>query len=173
VEIEPEAETHALYIHIRDARPLSEMLTSAPPAPPNGYQLKLATIIERLQDPACRLLTLVGPAGSGKNNLAAQAAAEQRHAFRDGVMFVSRPLVAALPQALGLALDNGGTSRSRHKQVLLALDVSESGVSREWLRQVLQTAPQAKILLTSAQALRLPGECVLQIEGLETLPAPC
>ena len=69
---------------------------SRPPAPqparapdaPVGREEELAEIGERLADPDCRLLTLVGPGGSGKTRLAVEAAAQATDAFPHGVYFV-------------------------------------------------------------------------------------
>src|SRR5258708_6470612 len=54
-----------------------------------GRESELAQIAERLADPACRLLTLVGPGGIGKTRLALEAAANQLAYYEDGVTFVS------------------------------------------------------------------------------------
>jgi RecG-like helicase len=58
-----------------------------------GRERALAEIRERLDDPACRLLTLIGPGGSGKTRLALQAAAELTDLpvcpYVHGVFFVS------------------------------------------------------------------------------------
>ena len=52
-----------------------------------GRHEELANIVTLLDDPNCRLLTLLGPGGIGKTRLALQSSAEQAR-FRDGVYFV-------------------------------------------------------------------------------------
>lgn len=54
-----------------------------------GREAELMQIDGYLNDPACRLLTLVGPGGIGKTRLAYQAAAHQAKAFPAGVYAVS------------------------------------------------------------------------------------
>jgi hypothetical protein len=75
-----------------------------------GRQGELEAIAQRLADPACRLLTLVGPGGMGKTRLARVAAAAQRHAFPDGVFLAplaplgsAEQVVTAVAQSVGLA----------------------------------------------------------------------
>src|SRR5579859_3525034 len=55
------------------------------PTPFIGRADELAEISQRLSDPACRLLTLVGAGGSGKTRLALEAARDQVANFADGV----------------------------------------------------------------------------------------
>ncbi len=128
--VDPDAETTALYEQIKagklrgqrsDPLPAAPRLGEEPPThlasqqpvrhnlPPQptpfiGRQTDLAQIAARLADPACRLLTIVGPGGMGKTRLAIQAAqaitddglqigdsqATQRDnsQFLDGVFFV-------------------------------------------------------------------------------------
>ena len=50
---------------------------------------ELEQLAEHLQDPECRLLTVVGPGGIGKTRLALEAAAAQLIHFRDGVYFIA------------------------------------------------------------------------------------
>ena len=85
----PDAETTALYEQIRAGLPAAGgVLWSLPrpgaaarhnlPAqttPFVGREEELEEVRARLQDPACRLLTLLGPGGVGKTRLALQAAA--------------------------------------------------------------------------------------------------
>ena len=69
--VEPERATRTLYDLIRDG----EALPSARPSPPNnlpasltpfvGREEEVTAIVGRLGDPTCRLLTVVGPGGSG------------------------------------------------------------------------------------------------------------
>jgi len=98
--VEPAAETTTLYTQIRVGK-LNGPMTIQPPVhgglggkeppqattpatprhnlPPQptpfiGRQTDLEQIAARLQDPTCRLLTIVGPGGMGKTRLAIQAA---------------------------------------------------------------------------------------------------
>ncbi len=63
------------------------------PSPFIGREKELKEIIHLLQDPSCRLLTLLGPGGSGKTRLALQTAARlpesTAEAFPDGICFIS------------------------------------------------------------------------------------
>ncbi len=111
LDIEPEADTLALYHAIQAGQPLPEgVLLAAPPvvqaAPTNGarpaprYTLpaqptvfvgrerELADIASRLADPTCRLLTLIGPGGIGKTRLSLQAAAQAAPGYDYGACFV-------------------------------------------------------------------------------------
>ena len=139
--VEPEPETAALYERIRDGAELPTPGASPPhnlPAqltPFVGRERELTEIKARLRDPACRLLTLVGPGGSGKTRLALEAAAAQLSDYEDGVFFVSlAPLRSiasiqpAVTTALGLSFYGPGDPRKqllgylREKNLLLILD---------------------------------------------------
>ena len=61
-----------------------------------GRTEELAAIAHRLDDPHCRLLTLVGPGGIGKTRLAIEAASRQAHGFPDGIFFVGLQSIAAI-----------------------------------------------------------------------------
>src|SRR5260221_6294091 len=74
-----------------------------------GRDSEIADIAQLLANPACKLLTLAGPGGSGKTRLALQVAAQQPDKFRDGVHFIPlAPLnsvdhiVPAIAKALGV-----------------------------------------------------------------------
>src|SRR5262245_13405512 len=75
-----------------------------------GREAELAEIAGLLANPACRLLTLLGPGGMGKTRLAQVVAATQTSAFADGVAFVGlaaigvpNQIVAAIGEAIGLS----------------------------------------------------------------------
>jgi predicted ATPase/DNA-binding SARP family transcriptional activator len=187
--VEPVEETVALYHRIRDGAELPSPGRGPPhnlPAPLTpliGREGLLAEIKERLQDPACRLLSLVGPGGSGKTRLALEAAARELDRFDNGVFFVSlAPLesvdsiVPAIAQALDLPLTPTVGSAPeqqlldylRTKHTLLILDNFEhvlEGV--EVLSTILRTAPQVKAITTSRARLNARGEHLLPVPGLD------
>jgi predicted ATPase/tRNA A-37 threonylcarbamoyl transferase component Bud32 len=130
------------------AQPGDEEASLVPVAPPGpghnlpaqatpfiGREAELAELKDRLQDPACRLLTLIGPGGSGKTRLALEAAAAQVDNFVHGVYFVRlAPLespdtiVATVAEALNFTFYEGSTPQQqlldylRQKTMLLVMD---------------------------------------------------
>jgi predicted ATPase len=104
--VEPQAETTALYQQIlvgavgpghRQPEALPHNLPT-PLTPFVGRRKELEEVQDRLRDPGCRLLTLVGPGGIGKSRLALKAARQlvdagsRQTAFPQGVYYA--PLVA-------------------------------------------------------------------------------
>src|SRR5690348_13893229 len=94
----------------------------AHPTPFVGRTRELADITERLQNPECRLLTLIGLGGTGKTRLVLEAAKTVASHFPHGVVFVSlQPLtkssllVPTIGQAIGLTF----YGKSDPKQQLL------------------------------------------------------
>src|SRR6185436_5626994 len=87
--VEPSAETQALHERLKMAvvpRP-----HNLPPqtTPFVGRTPELARISHYLENPDCRLLTLIGLGGVGKTRLGLQSAATSLHLFQDGVFYVS------------------------------------------------------------------------------------
>jgi predicted ATPase/DNA-binding XRE family transcriptional regulator len=150
------------------------------PTPFLGRETELAQIAERLNDPHCRLLTLVGPGGFGKTRLALQAAAKHQVDFADGAHFVplapvgSTGLIAA---AIASVLQFSFRSQEdtnvqlvgylRGKHILLIMDNCEhllGGIGL--LTDILEHAPRLKILATSRERLNLQEEWTLPVKGL-------
>jgi predicted ATPase/DNA-binding CsgD family transcriptional regulator/predicted negative regulator of RcsB-dependent stress response len=163
----------------------------APVTPFVGRKAETAAVVQLLTEPATRLLTLLGPGGSGKTRLALQVAtvlAEQAHpAFRDGIWFVplaalqdAEPLVQAIAgTARVVFLNPAGDARSqlrdyfRRRQVLLILDNFEQLVGAQSLQlvsELLSHAPGMKILATSRARLSGQGEQLFHVEGLSLPP---
>jgi hypothetical protein len=149
-----------------------------------GYQVELAQIAARLNDPECHVLTLIGPGGVGKSRLAMQAAQQNAGSFTDGTVWV--PLAGlqsgewireAIARAvIGCFRDPGWESNPgyqdwlqllRERAALLILDHFEHLLpSVDLIQQVLKTAPHLKVMVTSRRALELPEEWALEISGL-------
>ncbi len=179
--VEPSAETVALYERIRTARSVRFDNLPPQPTPFVGRQREMAELQRLLADPACRLLTLVGPGGIGKTRLALQIAARNRRRFLHGICFVplaSVPsdtfLVSAIAEALGFSFRGPESPKAqllnhlREKEVLLVLDGFEHLLDgAPLLAEILQAAPAVKLLVTSQAHLRLRWECLFEVEGMQ------
>ncbi len=186
--VEPDSETTELYRRIR-AQEFSPPAPSAPrhnlPTPLTafiGRETELARITTRLNNPECRLLTLVGTGGIGKTRLALQAARELLGSFRDGVCFVAlaplgvgrvEMIVPTIASALELRLTGQIELKTqllaslRDKRTLLLLDNFEHLLDgTELVVDLLRAAPQVKILVTSLEPLDVQPEWLMRVEGL-------
>ncbi len=150
-----------------------------------GRANELAAIQVMLESPNTRLLTIAGPGGAGKTRLGLQVAAEQLDRFRDGVFFVDlsadrdpAAVFETIVRALALPVSGGGEalqilkSRLRDRQMLLVLDNFEQVTAAAvGLSELLQHAPELKIVVTSRETLRVRAEHVFPIPPL-SLPHP-
>jgi predicted ATPase/DNA-binding SARP family transcriptional activator len=146
-----------------------------------GREREMAAIGECLQNPDCRLLTLVGPGGIGKTHLAVEAALAQMDVFAHGVFFVAlAPLqspdaiVPTVAQALGFSFYEGVEPRQqlldylRQKSMLVVMDNFEhllGGV--DLVTDILKTAPDVRILAASRERLNVQGEHLFPVAGMD------
>jgi hypothetical protein len=79
-----------------------------------GREEEMAALAARLEDPATRLVTLLGPPGVGKTRLATQFAAEYAFRYPDGVWLVElasvrdpNAVARQIVSALGHSQDDG------------------------------------------------------------------
>lgn len=154
-----------------------------PGTPFIGRDAELHALDGLLADPACRLLTIVGPGGMGKTRLALEAAGRAVARGADIAAFVPLAAVrdqqysaAAIAQALNVSLHGAAAPEAqlfaalRDVKLLLVLDNMEQlldGV--DLLSDLLAHAPAVKILATSRERLNLQEEWVYLLEGLEVL----
>jgi predicted ATPase/class 3 adenylate cyclase len=128
-----------------------------------------------------RLLTLLGPGGTGKTRLGLQTATDLIEHFPDGVWLIElAPLtdpdlipdrVAAtlnIQEQRGRPILETLTNYLRRKELLLLLDNVEHLVreSAELAEHLLMNCPSIKILVTGREALFIGGETTLQIPSL-------
>ena len=145
-----------------------------------GRSNDLTRIAQILDNPACRLLTLIGPGGIGKTRLALEVAARQAGTFSDGAAFVALAsigspdqIISAIGDALNLSfsgpVDLFAYLRERH--MLLLLDDFEHLLDgANLLADMLQAAPHLTILVTSRARLNLLAEWLFDVEGLSYPP---
>jgi predicted ATPase len=164
--------------------PLRSLYRSNLPAsatPFLGRERELAEVVALLYRPDVRLVTLIGPGGTGKTRLALAAAAEAADEFPDGLTWVALAplrdpalLIAAVAKALGVKEQPGRpladslVVRLSAGRGLLLLDNAEhllpeaaGDVAR------LREARSVVLLVTSRERLALQGEHVWSVPPLD------
>jgi predicted ATPase/class 3 adenylate cyclase len=148
-----------------------------------GRASELEAVDRLLEDPECRLLTLVGPGGAGKTRLALEAAARRVDRYPHGVHFVQLVSVAspeflapAVAESIQFAVDavhSGFSAKDQlldyltERATLLVLDNFEHLVEGAGLlSEVIERAPHVKLLATSRERLNVQSEWVFDVEGL-------
>jgi predicted ATPase/DNA-binding SARP family transcriptional activator len=196
LDVEPAQETTALHEMIRSGQvgptqlsPIEALLEPLPshnlPAQPNpfiGRAQELADLLTLIRGPAVRLVTVVGPGGMGKTRLALQATADALEGFPEGVWLVELARVTssdAVPMAVANAL--GAQPQSNRdmadtivdslqtRELLLLLDNCEhvlDGVV-PLAAQLLSRCPQLTVVVTSREALRVPGEQLFEVPPMK------
>lgn len=152
------------------------------PVSPTGFigrGAELAEITQRIGPH--RMLTLVGPGGTGKTRLALQAAAENIERFEDGVWFIELASVRepdvvpqAVAEALGIREEAGRPivrtliDRLRDKKFLLVLDNCEHLIPAvvKLADHLLHDCSGIRLLATSREALRVNGEAIMRVGPL-------
>lgn len=149
-----------------------------PPTPLIGRADELSELGQRLAQPHCRLLTLVGPGGIGKTRLAIASAESQRALFAEGVAYVSLAAITdagIIPNSVAssLRLTLGGPPGDevlaylRRRNMLLVLDNCEQlEGDLAWLSELLAHASGVKLLATSRERLHLVEEWVYAVPQL-------
>jgi predicted ATPase/DNA-binding winged helix-turn-helix (wHTH) protein len=162
----------------------AELLRKLPPrlARMVGREETVRAVSERLA--AERFVSIVGPGGMGKTTVAISVAHALLNGFGDAVSFVDLSLLTnprlvptAVASALGFMIQAHDPFGSLvafigDKKLLLILDNCEHVIdsAAELAERVVSEAPQAHILATSREALRVEGECVHFLYSLACPP---
>jgi predicted ATPase/DNA-binding CsgD family transcriptional regulator len=154
---------------------------------PDGFPQKLTSFVGREADMvevnrllrAAQLLTLAGPPGVGKTRMAMELAEQRIRAGKTDVVLLGLDDGASgsVPEKLERVFAADATPRVRGARppsdrlvVLNDCDQVLEECSRI-LSQCLPSQPRLQVLVTSREALRLPGEIVYTLAGL-SLPTP-
>lgn len=182
--VEPMDETTRLYRRIRSITTVGAHNLPPQITPFVGRTAELMLLGDYLTRPDSRVVALVGPGGIGKTRLGVQVALENRLVFLNGVCFVPLASIQSpdfLAPAIVEALQIGATNSERPKpqlldhlanrELLLFLDNFEHLVDGgvDLLVDILQAAPEVKLLVTTRERLNLLGERVFEVGGL---PSP-
>jgi predicted ATPase len=142
----------------------------------------LAELSHLIVQPDCHLLTIIGPGGVGKTQLALTVAAACDRAFLHGVCFVplaplttSEFIVPAIAHALNFSTSGPAEPKTQllnylhEKELLLVLDNLEHLLSDiSMLAEILRSTLRVKLLATSRERLNLQGEWVFELHSLPT-----
>ena len=156
---------------------------------PNNLPIQPTSFVGRTQDMEKvkellnegRLVTLTGIGGTGKTRLALEVAQDQLPNFPAGVYFVTleplskvESIPLAIAEAIGFLFHSSSDPKEqliehlRQKQVLLVLDNFEHLVDGAgFVSELLQSAPEVKILATSREKLNIQGENHFHVDGME------
>ncbi len=144
-----------------------------------GRDEDLASVVEQCE--RRQLVTLVGPGGIGKTQLALRAATElvARTDLRTEVVELARirdddSVVGAIATQLGVQTQQGRSVTESvldllgHRPLLLVLDNCEHVLDTiaGFAERLLRSCPGVRILATSREPLALPAETVFKVEPL-------
>jgi predicted ATPase/DNA-binding winged helix-turn-helix (wHTH) protein len=160
--------------------------------PPQGLPSRLARMIGRAdvvralsaQLMIRRFVSIVGPGGIGKTTVAISVAHALLDGFKGAVFFVdlaaltdAKFVPTTVARALGLVVQTEDPLRSLpsfigDKKILLVLDNCEHVIhsAATLAERVVSEAPQAHVMTTSREALRVEGEHVHLLYALDCPP---
>jgi predicted ATPase len=162
----------------------AERVQKLPPRPARmvGRDDTVRALAQQLQ--VWRFVSIVGPGGIGKTTVAISVAHTLIDGFHDAVFFIDLAALTdpqlvptAVASALGFMAPTqdplvGLLAFIGDKKILLVLDSCEHviGVAAALAERVVSGAPQAHILATSREALRVEGEHVHLLYSLDCPP---
>ncbi len=146
-----------------------------------GRQHELASIANQFADANIKLMTILAPGGMGKTRLALEAARLQIGRYADGVIFVplaplrfANDIITAIAENIGFIFHGENAPAQqlidflRERTMLLVLDNFEHLLDgTELIADLMQVAPNVRIVTTSRERLNLRGETVYALRGLE------
>jgi predicted ATPase len=175
---------------------ISDLPSDFPPlkslnALPNNLPTQLTSFVGREEEieevkkllSETRLLTLIGPGGAGKTRLSIQVAADLLEEYKHGVWLVelapvasTEYLIPSLASALQFPIDTHSSNLDPKSQLLdylgersmlMLMDNFEHLVEgADLLTEMLERAPELKLMVTSRERLNLQEEWICDVGGM-------
>ncbi len=175
--VEPIAELRLLHKRLQRAQVSIPHLLPEQKPPVLGHEKEIALLHQRLDDPRCHLLTLLG-AGELTTNIAIAVAHKRQGVYLDGIVFVALggvdtavSMLATSAQTLQLTLKNEEKVASQlcaylqDREILFIFDtfahLAEEGVS--FVQQLIQNCPDVTVMVTSEEQLFLQAEWIVTV----------
>ncbi|MCI0710434.1 MAG: LuxR C-terminal-related transcriptional regulator [Chloroflexi bacterium] len=151
-----------------------------PATPFIGRQKELVRVLELLDDPETRLVSIVGSGGIGKTRLALAAASQFQADTHLPVFFVAlesiqqpEGVIPAIAGAIGFQFGGQQDLRQQlltglsHRAMLPVLDNCEHVLeAMSLVGEMLTISPNLQVLTISRERLNLSGETLFHLEGL-------
>jgi predicted ATPase/DNA-binding SARP family transcriptional activator len=187
LDTEPEAESVTLYQQIKLHRfqvISPPTITATLPAIVGQYvavDAVIEQVMTKLDDPDCRMVTILGIGGVGKTQLAKHIARSRMEDYADGVFFVPLDALTGGEFVLGAVMnalqishhDETRTplqtviSHLKKRHCLLILDNFEQVLSAAVdIANLLAGCPFIQCLVTSREQLAIAGEHIIPLHGL-------
>ncbi|MBI5667370.1 MAG: hypothetical protein HZC41_05120 [Chloroflexi bacterium] len=145
-----------------------------------GRRREINELVQQLTSDKFRLITILGPGGMGKTRFSIEVGRHLLGYFRDGVYFVplaavtsAEHLVTAIADVIGFKFHSDLPPKQQlldylqKQHMLLLMDNFEHLLEYAgFLTDILRSAPDVKVLVTSREKLGLSGEVVYVIGGL-------
>jgi len=134
-----------------------------------------------IQNSEYHLITILGPGGVGKTRLSIQVVSDFANIFVDGVFFIplstvrsAKSVPSMIAKALGLSYNRGEENPKQQlieflsqKNLLLILDNFEHLLeASDFVAEIITTAPNVKLVVTSQVRLNLQGEHLFPVSGM-------
>ncbi len=146
-----------------------------------GRERELFELNALLNDVDTRLITVLAPGGMGKTRLALEAGRLQIGRYTDGVIFVplaslnsASDIVTTIAENIGFSFYGEHLPEQQmidflsERSMLLVLDNFEHLLDGAPLvADIVQAAPNVKLLITSREKLNLSGEMIFAMSGLD------
>jgi serine/threonine protein kinase/tetratricopeptide (TPR) repeat protein len=147
-----------------------------------GREAELTELSRILHSQNNRLITILAPGGMGKTSLSIELGRRELESFEDGVYFIelaalSNPnsIVTTIADVCGFQFADDKRSPKQQlldlladRKMLLILDNFEHLVDGAGIvDDILKIAPNVKMVVTSRQALKVSGETLFHLSGMD------